>query len=259
MFLKFKKGKQKEIIQKAITKAGSERKLCKVIGMSKGALYRYKSEKGNIPKNRYQKVIMFLNENINKYEKYILEDLPKNWGRVKGGINCVIKKKEEGTFKETIERLRKVSSKRMKRWHKQMKEKYPKKYYMWQYERFKKIGRGYTYKLMNKVLVRNMLEKTVGDFLISNKIKFEYEPYINIKGKAYFPDFKIKNKIIEVTEWRHPDKDKISKLKKKIKDYKENHFDAILYIPKSVRKFYKSVDGSIISTLPELKKILMPS
>jgi len=259
MFLKLKKGKQKEIIQKAITKAGSERKLCKVIDMSKGALYRYKSELGNIPKYRLRKIVKFLSEDMIIYSKYILEDLPKNWGRVKGGINCVNKKKKEGIFQETIERLRKVSSKRMKQWHKEMKENYPKKYHMWQYERFKKVGRGYTYELMNKVLVRNMLEKTIGDFLISNKIKFEYEPYVNIKGRAYFPDFKIKNNIIEVTEWRHPDKDKISKLKKKIKDYKENHFDAILYIPKSVRKFYKSIDGSIISTLPELKKALMPS
>lgn len=259
MFLKLKKGKQKEIIKKAITKAGSERKLCKIINMSKGALYRYKSELGNIPKYRLQKIVKFLSVDMSIYSKYILEDLPKNWGRVKGGINCVDKKKKEGIFQETIERLRKVSSKRMKHWHKEMKENYPEKYHMWQYERFKKIGRGYTYKLMNKVLVRNILEKSIGDFLISNKIKFEYEPYVNIKGRAYFPDFKIKNKIVEVTEWKHPDKDKISKLKKKIKDYKENHFDVILYIPKSVRKFYKSVDGSIISTLPELKEYLLPS
>jgi len=259
MFLKLKKGKQKEIICRAITKAGSERKLCKTLNLSKGALYRYKSELGNIPRNRLQKILTFLDEDIKKYEKYILEDLPKNWGRIKGGINCINKKKKEGTFQETVERLRKVSSSRMKQWHKQMKEKYPKKYHIWQYERFKKVGRGYTYMLMNKVPVRNVLEKLVGDFLILSNIKFEYEPYINIKGKAYFPDFKIKNKIIEVTEWKHPDKDKISKLKKKIKDYKENHFDVILYIPESVRKFYKSVDGSIVSTLPELKKSFMPS
>ncbi len=115
------------------------------------------------------------------------------------------------------------------------------------------------FNLDNEIPVRNLLEKKVGDFLIQEEFAFEYEPYINIKGKAYFPDFKIDTKIIEITAWTHPDNDKLSKLNKKIKDYKDKGFEVVLFIPNHVRKFYKETKGSIISTLPELKNFLNAS
>ncbi len=258
MFLKIKKGKLNEIINKAITKAGSERKLCKAIGISKGFIYRCKHEECNISKDRLQKILNFLGIGNYKYRKYILEELPENWGRIYGGINSINKKKKEGIFEETMERLRKGSSRYMKQWHKDMRENSPKEYYVWQYERFKKVGRGYRFSLKNKILVRNRLEKNIGDFLILEGFKFEYEPYINIRGKVYFPDFKIGDKIIEATEWKHPDKDRISELKIKIKDYRKEDYDTILFIPQNFRKFYKELEGHIISTLPEIKTFLMP-
>ena len=144
----------------------------------------------------------------------------------------------------------------MKQWHKEMRERFPEEYYVWQYERFKKVGRGDSNKLENKILVRNKLEKKMRDFLILNGFKFEYEPYINVSGKAYFPDFKIGNKIIEATEWKHPDKDKIMKLNKKIKDYRKQGFEVVLYIPEIFRKFYKEIECSIISELAPLKAFL---
>ena len=258
MFLKLQKGKQKEIIQKAIIKAGSERKLCKAVKISKGALHRYKFEIVNIPKNRFLDMLKFLNIDLGAYKAFVIEELPDNWGRVKGGINCVARKKEEGTFQDTVERLKKVSSKLMKQWHKNMRENHPREYHIWQYERFKKVGRGYIHCLVNGIKVRNLLEKRVGDYLIMNDFRFEYEPYLNIKGKVYFPDFKVGNKVIEVTEWRHPDKDKMIYLKNKINLYRVNKLKAVFFIPKTVRKFYKGIEGSIISTLPDLKKSLMP-
>jgi len=67
MFYKLKKGKQKELIQRAITKAGSERKLCKIIAISKGAIHRSRSESCNISKEKLQKISKFLHIDIQKY------------------------------------------------------------------------------------------------------------------------------------------------------------------------------------------------
>jgi hypothetical protein len=258
MFCKLKRGKQNELIKRAIVKAGSERKLCKLIGISKGAIYGCKHELWNIPKERLDKILKFIGLDTSECGKYILEELPKDWGRRKGGINCVAKKKKDGTFEETIRRLRKGSSRYMKKWHKNMRENSPKVYHIWQYEKFKKVGRGFCFSLKNNTLVRNRLKKKIGDFLIINKFRFEYEPYIHLGGKAYFPDFKVDNKIIEVTEWKHPNKNRILKVKKKIRDFKAKGFKIIFFIPQNFRKFYKEIDDSIISTLPEIKTFLMP-
>lgn len=258
MFLKFQKGKQTELIKRAIAKAGSERKLCTRLIVSKASIYRYKFEIVNIPEKIYNKIIIFLNINKKVYEKYIIKRLPDNWGQIKGGINCFTRKKMEGKFDETIEKLKVASSKRMKNWHKIMKKNFPKEYHIWQYERFKKVGRGYKFKLINNIKVRNKLEKKVGNFLIKNKIKFEYEPYLNINGKVYFPDYKIGNIIIEVTEWKHPSHDKIKYLIKKVEDYKKFGYKSLFFIPELYRNFYKSINSSVISNLSELKKKLKP-
>jgi|GEM_PF-1581057 len=261
MFLKFKKGKQAKFIIQAIIKAGSERKLAKIIGIPKGTIYGYKFEVNNISDVRFKIILGFLGDPYSKYRQHIIKELPSNWGKVKGGINCVVKKKQDGTFRETIEKLRKVSSKRMKNWHDQMKRDYPKEYHIWQYERFKKVGRGYTYHLKNQIPVRNKLERKIGNFLISEGINFEYEPYLNVGGKAYFPDFKTNNIVIEVTEWMHPSSKKLAYLNKKIKDYKFNSMVVIMFIPPNIRKFYKEIDGycNITSTLQDLKELLNAS
>ncbi|MBI2654393.1 hypothetical protein HYX02_06325 [Candidatus Woesearchaeota archaeon] len=258
MVLKFKKGVQKEIICRAITKAGSERKLCKILTLSKGSVYKYKFELTCVRTDRLEKILKFIDEDLSKYKNEILEHLPKNWGQIKGGKNCVLKKIREGTLQYEIERLRKISSKRMKKWHKYMKKNLPKQYHIWQYERFKKVGRGYLYCLDNEIPVRNLLEQKIGNFLIQESIGFEYEPYINVDGKVYFPDFKIDDKIIEVTEWKHPNKDRISHIKKKLKDYNKLGYKVVFFIPSLTRKFYKEFEGSIVSNLPELKKFLTP-
>ncbi len=252
MFIELAKGKQKEIINKAITKAGSERRLSKLLAIPKSSLYRYKFEINNLPEYRLHELIDFINLTRNEL---IITKRPSNWGQVTGGINCVINKKLKGTFQNEIANLKLISSKRMKEWHKQMKKESPERYYKIQYERFKKINGGYKYQLMDTTPVRNKLEKIVGDFLISQGIKFEYEPYFNYNGKAYFPDFKVKDTIIEVTEWTKPNIERIKKLKSKINNYQKNGFKVIFFIPKRIRKFYKAIGDFIISDLKRLKSL----
>jgi len=257
MFYRLKKGKLREIALRAITKAGSERKLAKLISIPKGSIYALKFEKRNLSEKYSEKLCDYLKIGFENLD--IEEILSDNWGQIKGGNNLIKKKKTEGTFKETISRLKKSSSKRMKKWHRHMKKNEPEKYHTWQYERFKKIGKGYQFSLINGIKVRNLLEKMVGDFLCKNIDSFDYEPYMNIKGKAYFPDFVYNKTIIEVTEWKNPSVDKINKLKRKEKDYKKEGYNVVFFIPRLYRKFYKGLNSPVISALPELKEtLLMP-
>ena len=138
-----------------------------------------------------------------------------------------------------------------------MREKNPEKYYVWQYDRFKKIGKGYPLKLFNGVKVRNKLEKQIGNFLINRKVVFSYEQYININGKAYFPDFIIdENIILEVTEWKHPSIEKLKNLMRKADEYKLKNYKILFFIPENCRKFYKDLKAPITSNLNELEILI---
>jgi len=258
MYIKFKKGKQKGLVIKAIQKVGSERKLARSIDISKGCVYFYKTEKRNFSKVKLNRLLKLLDIDIDYIKCDIEEFLPKNWGRKKGGERLIELKKRDGTLQETIKRINVASSKIMKRWHATMKKEKPEEYYKWQYERFKKIGRGYTIKTKKGIKVRNKLEQEIADFLYDNKINFEYEPYLSLDGKAYFPDFIIKNLIVEATEWKHPQKRRLSYLKRKFDSYEKAGFRACLYVPLKYRKFYKEFDNFTISTLYELNRLIMP-
>ncbi len=255
MYLKLIPGKLSELAYLAVSKAGSERKLCFLLNLSKGKLYRYKKELVNISDFDLLKLSNFLNLPSSSFNPYIIEKLSPNWGKVKGGLNCVISKKENGTFQASLQLLKQNSSSYMKEWHRFMKEKFPKEYYLSQYERFKKIKPGYTYPLTNGILVRNKLEQEIGNFLIQKYTDLEYEPYMNINSKVYFPDFKIKNLIIEVTAWRHPSPTKLLRLKTKLSNYQNMGFLPFLFVPKACRKFYKELQSFIISELEELKNL----
>lgn len=259
MFYKFKKGKQKKLMQRAINIAGSERKLSKLTGIPKSSIYYLKFEKRNMSDTNTEKICAVLGIKKEDIKKDLISILPHNWGRKKGGVNLIKLKIEKGILDKTIAKLKESSSKRMKKWHRYMKKNEPEKYHIWQYERFKKIGKGYPFTLQNGIRVRNRLEKEVGDYLIKKFPNALYEPYVNINGKAYFPDFVNGNRIFEVTEWRNPTKKKIRYLKKKIKDYIKNKYDVSLFIPKKYRKFYKEIEGYIISDLSEMDISTKPS
>lgn len=253
-FVKLKKGYQKYLISLAIETAGSERKLASKVNIPNSSIYSYKFEKRNLTEERLKIICDFLN--IKDIKKSILGYLPKNWGKIKGGKNCVKSKIKNGTFKSNIEKMRKASSKRMKKWHKEMKQNNPEKYYKLQYKRFKKIGNKSLLKTIAGIEVRNKYEKEMVDFLFNKNLKFEYEPYLNINQKAYFPDIIVNNIIIEITAWKHPDFFRIAYLKRKIRDYKKAGYTVYFYIPRLYRNFYKEINKFVISDLDKFHGLL---
>lgn len=83
MFYRLKKEKLRELIIKAITKAGSERKLIQKIGISNGRIHAFKSESTNLSNKYAKKLCKYLNINIKELEyEEIFSD---NWGQIKGG------------------------------------------------------------------------------------------------------------------------------------------------------------------------------
>jgi len=153
--------------------------------------------------------------------------------------------------------MRKESSKRMKKWHKEMKNKHPYKYALIQYERFKKIG-NYKTETNDGKLVRNWLEKEVSDFLSKNKINYKYEPCLKCKQKYFFPDFVFNKTILECTAWKGNMKAK--QLAKKITAFKEIGFEVFVVIPKALASFYKPIEKNIIylEELGDYKKFVTP-
>ncbi len=256
-YIKFKNGKLKALVLLAIKKAGSERKLARRLGWPKITIYQYNLEKVNVSDLRLKQLLRYLQINyselLKKEEPKILDE---SWGRSKGGINCYKKKLKNQTFELNHKLMRNASSKKMKIWHAEFKSRDPEKYYKLQYKRFRKISKN-NFKTINGLLVRNRYEKEIADFLFENRFQFIYEPYVNVFGKAYFPDFLIGKSIIEVTAWKNPDSNRLDYLKKKINDYTLAGFKVYFFIPTKFRNFYKPLSGFVVSELNEMKKALV--
>lgn len=253
MYMLLKKGKIREIISLAIKKAGSIRKLVLKINIPRSTIFEYYQEKGSIREENLNKVLHYLNFNLD--EKEILKKLPDNWKQIKGGKRCVETKKANGTYEEQLKKCQKVDGgKSLKIWHLKMKRKNPEEYHMLQYNRFKKIG---TYKLETKngEKVRNKLEKEVADLLKDLKIEYKYEPMVKINKNYFFPDFLINNKIIiECTGWRGFDK--AIKLKNKI-NFLEKKYVIYVVIPKTLKRYYETLNNHLVlgyeNLIPKLK------
>ena len=82
--VKFYKGKQSWLLEKAIAKAGSERKLGVIIGVSRQAVNQYRKENWLLPVNRLSLILKSLNLSRRKINKFIIKELDENWGRYKG-------------------------------------------------------------------------------------------------------------------------------------------------------------------------------
>ena len=93
------------------------------------------------------------------------------------------------------------------------------------------IKGGYNEKTGCGLSVRNKLEREVAEFLESLNVDFLYEPYINVNGKVYFPDFIVNSAVIEVTAWKHPSKEKIAYLNNKIKNLELKGYKVYFFIP----------------------------
>lgn len=241
----------------AIGKAGNERKLASILEIPKSSLNFYKLGKRNMTESRLKIICNFLDVPSVVFEKNVLSRIPENWGKVKGGRNSVKLKIRKGTFKSDMENLKRISSKRMKQWHKEAKAKDPERYYKLQYKRFKKIVNKPFLRTKAGIKVRNKYEKEVVDFLFDKGFRFKYEPYLNINKKAYFPDLIVFDKyILEITAWKHPDSDKIKYLKRKIRDYRKAGYVVYFYIPTLYRNFYKEIDDFVISDLSKFSYLL---
>lgn len=246
MRIRFQEGKQKWLVEKAIKKAGSERKLKKITKIPNQTINQYRNEYTYISEQRLNIILNFLKLDKEKIKDLIQERLHDDWGRHKGGISLIYKHKENGTYDSYLHYLKKRAKKVFSKMHKEMKKQNPEKYYLSQYEKFKKIGK-YKYITKRGEKVRNELEKNTADFLYSSGLKYKYEPYIFINNSAYFPDFKVGKLILECTAWRGYLK--VKKLKKKLKDFENEGFNVRFIIPPEITKFYKPFKDKIITDL----------
>ena len=243
MRIRFSEGKQNWLMEKAISKAGSERKLSKIIKISHQQINKYRLEKLLLPDTTLNILLNFLNLNRQKIENFVISELDDNWGRFKGGVNLIKKHKLNGTYKSYLIHLKKRGKRVFSNWHKTMKKNNPELYYKMQHEKFKRIGID-KYRTKKGHLVRNKLELDIANFLYSKGFEYEYEPYLKINNSVYFPDFKIGNFIIECTAWRGYLK--ISSIRKKIRDYEKAGFSVRYVIPPEIKKFYKAFKSRII-------------
>ncbi len=242
------KDSQRSLIEDGIKKYGSERNFSSITQIPKSSLYNYKTNKCTLPAYRFKKILINLNLKFEDLELYILKILPSNWGQKKGGKYCYKKRKIDGSFSKHLKVLKIASSIKNKERHDFMKKKSPLKYHLIQYNNFKKIS-GYKFKSKKGEKVRNILEKNVADYLFSQKIDYEYEPFITAGGKPYFPDFLIDRLIVEATMWRGTMK--IKKLREKYINFKKEGFRFLVVVSPEVKKFYVNCGFPVI----ELSKL----
>ncbi len=239
---------QKEIIDLAINKAGTYRKLVKKLNIPKASITRYKNG-GALPKDRFEKIIEFLEIDQSSLK---IKELNNNWKQILGGKACVKIKKEKGTYSNQLKKAQKSGVKFLVKWHARMKKEHPKEYQLIQHEKFKKML-GYKGITIKGEKVRNKFEKAVADKLTELKIDYEYEPLIRKKGKWFYPDFLINKKvIIECTEWKG--EIKAYQLREKIKYYGKE-YKVFVVIPKHLYMMYKILDKHLILGLDEIARV----
>ena len=239
------------LFSEAIASAGSERKLSKKLGISATSIYYYKKCIRRMSYSTFKKLLSFLKKKEKEIE---FRKIDESEYLSKGGKITYKKFLDSGRFKEVHKKMRKASSERMKKLHEKHKSENKEKYYKTQYEYFKKIG-NYKFNTKNNEKVRNHLEKEVADLLYSLSIEYEYEPYVDCETKCYFPDFKIKNLVIECTAWKGFQK--AYSLKNKIEDFEAHGLKVKVIVPDDLRRFYKPIEKYIMNT-SELKEFLCP-
>jgi len=252
MYIKFKKNYQQLLMKKALKKAGSERKLSKLVKIPAGSINQYKTGLRLMPRFRIIRILRFLKIPKRKIEKFIDKELPDNWRQVKGGKKLIKIMKRTGRFEKMIKRITKESGKKLREWHIKMKKTNEKEYYLTQYKRFRKIAE-YKFKTKKGEKVRNILEQKIANYLKKQKINYLYEPFINANGKVYFPDFRCGKLIIECTMWRGYEKAYL--LKCKIKNLEGAGFKVLVVLPSNLKNFYKPIEKYIISDINKIKGV----
>jgi len=250
-FINFRRGELIKLMSMALDKASSERELSKATGIPKVTIYHYKKEKRKITKERATALINYLElgENFLNKEKIIC----KHQWLSEGGKKSYQTKLKNGTFSKNLKKMNMASSRLMTKWHRKMRMNKKREYHIIQYERFKKVAE-YKYSTLRGEKVRNTLEKQVADFLFELNAQYEYEPYIEGKNNVFFPDFKIKDLIIECTMWKGIEN--AYRLKNKIRDLRRGGYKVIVIVPKELNKEYKIIKRYTINNLNELRNIL---
>jgi len=249
MFVDLGKEVQVKLVEAAIKKAGSEKKLQKVLKIPHSSIHDYRIYFSKLTYERFNQLLSFLSLRETDFKFKVIDPIEY---RIKGGKATQRKYLREKRFEEIHKKMRAASSERMKKWHKKMKEENPEEYYCLQYSRFKKIA---NYKLKTKKgeLVRNKLELQTADLLSELGIDYSYEPFLRGKKACYFSDFKIDNLIIECTMWRGFQK--AYSLLEKIVDLESCGYNVKVVIPDNLRAFYKPIEKNSICT-SELKIFL---
>jgi len=120
-----------------------------------------------LPENIFYECIKILPE-LSSYKLFIIDIYPTNWGRIKGG-KIRGKMKSNLTKKLRIKGFRIANLKTVKR---------------------KIIG-------PNGEKMYNEAERRLAELLLKHDLEYKYEPLINLGDKYAFPDFLVKNTIIE--------------------------------------------------------------
>lgn len=96
---KFKPSKQSKLVSMAVEKAGSQRKLSKLLNIPKGTISAYLAEEYSISLGRLKELLKFLDLNMKDLSMTMGERLPKHWGQSLGG-----KKSRNNIGKEKIQK-----------------------------------------------------------------------------------------------------------------------------------------------------------
>ena len=114
IFLMFKKGKQKDFLQKAILYAESGEMLARCVNIPSSSIYDYKNEVRYIPIYRARKIAKFAKLDWNKIKKDVIDTIEIDWS--KRETDFLKKNYMDMTAKEIAEKLGKtINSVRDKR------------------------------------------------------------------------------------------------------------------------------------------------
>lgn len=164
----FKSGIQKRFLTKIMNKLNlSQRKFSNVLGVSRSTMRNWLYGKWLLPENILEKCLD-ISPDMKIYSKFIITKLPPNWGRIKGG-------KTRGKMKTNLNnklRVKGFQKAKLLSWKRKSTGPHGERMY-------------------------NLGEKRIAEILTRYKIKYQYEPLITLGIKYAFPDFLVRDIVIE--------------------------------------------------------------
>ena len=226
MRLFFKKGAQKKLLNEfKRLKNFTWVTTANYLKITHECLKNWTKERYSLPNEIFEKIIVEY-PNLSRFENYIVDRKDDNWRFVKGGINSgkVIRNKMKSDFvfrKKWVEKCRiggtnNIRNGLIKNWE----------------IGFRNVGRRRFIGPNNEKMFTEK-EKEIAEFLEKNQISYKYEPKLVLNKNTYFPDFIIKNFIIERCGFSS--KEYFSSLKRKLKDYSCLNKNIVLVAPKNIK------------------------